>query len=201
MHLQFSKDIEALLQRSADHPLSIKEILTETSERSFSLMIGLLVLPFLLPMPPGISTILGSGCLLLSLQMAMGWRKPWLPRKIASFQFPPAFTRQILTLVTRLNKVVEKFFHPRMTGLVRDPKIWRINGLCLAWLTILLMLPVPATNPIPTVAILLLVIATLEGDGLVMCVSYVLTLLITLFFGVIGYLLWQAPGVIQNWFS
>lgn len=201
MHLQFSKDIEALLQKSADHPLSIKEILAETSERSFSLMIGLLVLPFLLPMPPGISTILGSGCLLLSLQMALGWRKPWLPRKIANFQFPPAFTRQILSLVTRLNKVVEKFFHPRLTGLVRDPKIWRINGLCLAWLTILLMLPIPATNPIPTIAILLLVIASLEGDGLVLCISYGLTVLITLFFGVIGYLLWKAPGVIQNWLS
>jgi hypothetical protein len=201
MHLQFSKDIEALLEKSADHPLSIKEILAETSERSFSLLIGLLVLPFLLPSIPGVTTILGSGSLLLSLQMALGWKKPWLPSKIANFRFPPVFTRQMLTLVTRLNKVIEKFFHPRLTGLVRDPKIWRINGLCLAWLTILLMLPIPATNPIPTFAILLLVIATLEGDGLVMCVSYVLTLVITLFFGVIGYLLWKAPGVIQNWLS
>jgi hypothetical protein len=41
--------------------------------------------------------------------MALGWRKPWLPSKIANFRFPPAFTRQMLTLVTRLNKVVEKF--------------------------------------------------------------------------------------------
>ena len=199
MHLKFSKDIEALLQKLADQPLTLKDILVETSERSFSLIIGLMVLPFLLPMPPGISTILGTGCLLLSLQMALGRRRPWLPSKIANFKFPSVVTRQILTLITGLNKRVEKWFHPRMTGLVKDPKIWRINGLCLAWLTILLMLPIPATNPIPTVVMLLLVIATLEGDGLVMCISYGLTILITLFFGLIGYLLWKAPGLIQSW--
>jgi hypothetical protein len=42
------------------------------------------------------------------------------------------------------------------------------------------MLPIPFTNPIPTAGILLLAVATLEADGLLMCVAYGLTIAITL---------------------
>jgi len=65
-----------------------------------------------------------------------------------------------------------------------------LNGVCIAWLTLLLISPIPFTNPIPTVGILLLTVATLETDGLLMCISYGVTVF-TLFFGFIVYALWQ----------
>ncbi|PMB02281.1 exopolysaccharide biosynthesis protein, partial [Fischerella thermalis CCMEE 5328] len=45
MHLKFSQDIKLLLQRLAEKPLSLGDILAETSERGFNLVIALLVLP------------------------------------------------------------------------------------------------------------------------------------------------------------
>ena len=78
--------------------------------------------------------------------------------------------------------------------------MWRLNGVCISWLTLLLISPIPFTNPIPTVGILLFVVATLEADGLLMCISYVVTGLITLLFGLIGYALWQAPSLLPNIF-
>jgi len=198
MHLRFSQDIKLLLERLANQPLTLADIMAETSERSFSLVIGLLVLPFLFPMPPGSTGPLGLGCLLLAVQMALGRRSPWLPKKIARFKFPRWFALQLLKNLKRFTWVVEKIARPRLLKLVESPQIWRLNGLCIAWLTLLLISPVPFTNPIPTVGILLFVVATLEADGLLMCISYVVTVLITLFFGFIIYVLWQAPSLIQN---
>ncbi len=191
MHLRFSRDIELLLKRLASQPLTLADILAETSERGFILVIGLLVLPFLVPVPPGLTGVFGSGCLVLCAQMALGRRSPWLPRKVAQFQFPRKFILVLLNNLKRFTRVLDKLAKPRWQRIANSPRVWQINGICLTWLTVLLLLPLPLTNPIPTFGILLFVVATLESDGLLLCVSYVLTVLITLIFAFIFYTLWQ----------
>jgi hypothetical protein len=192
MHLKFSQDLESLLKQLASHPLTLKDILSETSERGFSLIIGFFVIPFLIPMPPGLAGVFGAACLLLSLQMAFGRHEPWLPRKIAHFKFPRGFSLTLLKQLKGLTRLLEKITRPRLLRVANNRYIWRINGLCMAWLAVLLMLPVPLTNFLPSSGILLLAVATLEADGLLMCVGYVWTVLVTLLFAFIGYALWQA---------
>jgi hypothetical protein len=201
MHLKFSQELESLLKRLAKQPLTLGQILAETSERGFSLSVGLLVLPFLFPMPPGLSSILGSGCFLLAVQMAMGRRSPWLPKKVAQFQFPRRFSQQLLHHLKRFTRWVERIVRPRWGRIAENFYVWRSNGVCIAWLAILLMLPIPFTNPLPAAAILLLAVATLEGDGLLICVGYGLTVVVTLFFAFIGYALWQAPDLLPNFLN
>ncbi|HBB30472.1 MAG TPA: exopolysaccharide biosynthesis protein [Cyanobacteria bacterium UBA8803] len=196
MHLKFSQDIETLLKRLAHQPLSLQDILSETSERGFSLLITLLTLPFLFPVPPGVSSILGWSCFLVAVQMAVGRRSLWLPRQVARFRFPQWFIRQLLSNLKRVTRILEKLVCPRWPQVAENPKIWRWNGFCIAWLALLLMLPIPFTNPIPTIAILVLAIATLEEDGLLMCVGYGMTAVITLFFGAIAHAILLAP----EWF-
>lgn len=200
MHLKFSQDIESLLKNVANKPLTIEQIFAETSERGFSLTIGLFVLPFLFPMPPGLSTPLGLGCLFLSLQMGLGRRTPWLPKKIAKFKFPRGFTVGLLKNLKRVTNFLEKIVRPRWLEIAENRSVWRINGFCIAWMAILLMLPIPFTNPVPAIGILILAIATLEADGLLMCVGYGLTFVNTLFFGFIAYALYQAPSLLPNIF-
>lgn len=198
MHLRFSQDLAALLKRLAEHPLTLHDILTETSERGFSLVIGLLVLPFLLPMPPGLAGPLGFACLILALQMAVGRRSPWLPRTIAQFQFPKWLVQTLLKQLHNLTGLLEKVTRPRMRGIATSPHAWQLNGLCIAWLAVLLMLPIPFTNPIPTAGILLIAIATLEADGLLMCIGYGFTIAITLAILGIAYALWLSPTMLQQ---
>lgn len=197
-HSRFSEEIKALLERLIDQPLTVADILAETEERGFSLIIGLLVLPFLLPLPPGFTTVLGGGSLILSAQMAVGRRSPWLPARIARFKFPQKLAQQMLNPIKRFSRWLERIARPRWSRLTQHPHIWQINGLCLSWLALLLMSPIPMTNPIPTVGMLAFVVATLEEDGLLLCVAYGLTLANTALFGVIGYLLWRSPELIRN---
>lgn len=199
MHLRFSQDIESLLKRLSEEPLTIAGILAETSERGFSLVIGLLVIPFLFPVPPGLTGIPGTACILLGVQMALGRRTPWLPRKVAQFRFPTSFAKQLLQNVRRVTRILEKITRPRMSRIASNSRIWQLNGLCITWLAILLIAPIPLTNPFPTIGILLLIVATLESDGLLMCVAYGLTALITAICGAIVYLLWKAPDLLNQW--
>ncbi|ELS00143.1 exopolysaccharide biosynthesis protein [Gloeocapsa sp. PCC 73106] len=191
MHLRFSQDIKLLLQHLAEKPLTLGDVIAETSERGFSLVIALLILPFLVPTPPGLSTPLGLACLIMSVQMAVGRRTPWLPRKIASFKFPHWFAQTLLRNLQRVTKILEKISRPRFQKFAENELTWRINGLCLTWLAILLMSPYPpATNPIPAVGILLLAVANIESDGVLMWIGYLITVLNTLFFGFAFYILY-----------
>lgn len=198
MHLRFSQELKPLIERSATQPVTLAELLAETSEQSFGLVMALLTLPFLLPMPPGVSTISGGGCILLGLQMMAGWKAPWLPKRVANLKFPQAFMERLLKVVQSITNLLEKFVRPRMPWLAGNPAIWRLNGLCICWLAFLLILPIPLTNPIPTVGILLFVFAMLEADGLLMCVSYGMTFVITAAVFGIGYALWKSPELLQQ---
>lgn len=95
--------------------------------------------------------------------------------------------------------MTERFVRPRLTHLAGSSHIWQINGACISWLTFLLMLPISMTNPIPTIGILMIAIATLEADGLMMCLGYLATGLTTGLFGIIGYGIWQVPDFIMRW--
>ncbi|AKG22626.1 exopolysaccharide biosynthesis protein [Calothrix sp. 336/3] len=198
--LRFSQDIKLLLQRVSEQPLTLGDILSETSERGFSLVMVLLVLPFLFPMPPGLTGPFGGACLVLSLQMLLGRRSPWLPKRIANYQFPRTFAQVILQNLRSVTRIIEKIARPRMTRIAENPYVWQFNGLCISWLTLLLILPIPLTNPIPTIGILLLSVATIESDGLLMCISYIFTAMTTALFGFIFYALLLAPSLLPGIF-
>ncbi|MGB3693792.1 MAG: exopolysaccharide biosynthesis protein [Spirulinaceae cyanobacterium] len=198
MYLNFSQDIEYLLEALTHQPLTIKDVLQETSQRGITLVIALLVLPFLVPMPPGSASILGLGCFLLAIQMALGKNNLWLPKRVSNYQFPQKITIKLLQKLKSITQFLEKFVRPRLLGLAKNPYIWRLNGVCIAWLTILLILPLPFTNFMPTIGILFLAIAMLEADGLLMCVSYFLSFLITLIFAFLGYSILQTSSLLLN---
>ncbi|PSB47169.1 exopolysaccharide biosynthesis protein [Chroococcidiopsis cubana CCALA 043] len=201
MHLKFSHDIKSLLEKLSQQPLTLSDILAGTSERGFSLVIALLVLPFLFPHPPGFTGIPGIACLILSLQMALGRRSPWLPKKVAQFKFPRWFAQQLLQNLKRCTRLLERIVRPRMLKIAGNPYIWQFNGFCIAWLAILLMLPIPLTNSFPTIGILVLAVATLEDDGLLMCVSYIYTIVITLIFAFLIYALWRGSSLLPSLFQ
>ena len=200
MALRFAQDLTVLLVRKREQPLTLRDVLQETSEQGFSLAIILLSLPFLLPMPPGLTTILGSACMFLSLQMAFGRRVPWLPERMLRFEFSQPVVDKLLTGLGKFTKVFEKITRPRLSRFARSNRTWRLNGLCITWLSLLLMSPVPFTNPIPTVGILLLAISMIEMDGLLLMVGYGMVGLNTALFGSVGYLLWRSPDMLSNWF-
>jgi hypothetical protein len=192
MYFKFSQDIEALLKHATHRSLTLKDILAVTAERGFCLIIALLALPFIFPIPPGLTGVPGLGILLLALQMLGGYHRPWLPQRVANFTFTQSNSQQLLRHVKYLTRILERITRPRLLGLAGNPYIWRVNGLIIAWLTILLMLPIPFTNPLPAIGILLLAVAMLEMDGLLMCFAYGWTGVITFGIFFLGSSLWEA---------
>lgn len=196
MHRKFSSDIEALLQLLSERSLTLQDVIKETADRGFSIVIFLLTIPFLFPMPPGLAGVIAPGCILLAIQMALGRKKPWLPKRIARFRFPKKIILHLLANLKKITRFLEKITRNRWLFLARNPLILRFNGVLIAWLTLLLSLPIPGTNPFPTIGILLLTVSMLEMDGLLMFVAYIWSFSTTIGFIFLGYGFFQASDLI-----
>ena len=196
MASKFAQDLEQLLTRIQEEPLTLNDLLEETAEASFLLLIALLAAPFLIPVPPGFTTVPCLVSLLLSLQMVAGRRSPWLPDRLKRISFPQSIADPLLKLLERMSHILDNLTRPRLKVLLSHPLAWQLNGLFLTWLTLLLMSPLPFTNPLFSTNILVVTIAILEKDGLLLCVGYGLAIVTTLGLIGIGYLLWQAPQLL-----
>ena len=64
-------------------------------------------------MPPGLSGVLGIGCLVLGTQMALGRRYPWLPKQVAKLEFFRSLSQKLLKHIRRFTVWLEKIVRSR----------------------------------------------------------------------------------------
>lgn len=193
--MKLSESLRALMVNHADAPLSVGTLVKAAGEHGFGLVTGLLILPMLIPIPiplPGFSTVIGSGIIILGIQLALARPRPYLPDRLTRLTFSPDFSRSLLNNLHRLLRPIERISRPRLLQISQNRKLHRLLGVCMVWNAALmsLPLPIPFTNLIPGYTILIQAISLLEADGLLMLISYGLTLATTLFFVGIANTIW-----------
>lgn len=160
---RLSEILAAIAADDSRTTITMREIMALMEGRARAALIFLFAFPNVLPMPPGMSGILGLPLLYLTSQMMLG-RLPWLPRLIADRGIPMgAFASVIGRAMPHIARA-ERALRPRL-GVVVSHGAERILGaFCLA-LAVILTLPVPLGNVLPALAICLMALGVLERDG------------------------------------
>lgn len=143
--------------------VSVGDLLAALGDRAIGALMFFFAAPNILPVLPGVSTLLGAPLLFLSAQLMLGMR-PWLPgfvtRRSLSRDDLATLVRRIVPWLAK----AEKLLKPRAQLLVRPPVEHLVGLLCLV-LAAVLMLPVPLGNTLPALAISVLALGVLERDG------------------------------------
>jgi hypothetical protein len=194
--MKLSQALSELLIEYTDKPLRLSVLLEKLGNSGFGTIAGILTMPMLIPLPiplAGFSALVGSGIILVGCQLALGYKKPYLPQRIARLELSPAASQKLLKNITRLLQPLERMSRHRLSRFSNSWWGCRIIGLCLAWDALLmsLPLPIPLTNLAPAYTILVLAIGLLESDGLFILVGYGLTTATTVFFASIAGTIWQ----------
>ena len=166
---RFSEEIERLRAAFAERAVTLREVLEVTSHRGYIVLLILLAIPFCTPIPlPGISTPFGLVIAFIGLRFALG-QKAWLPARLLDVKLPPRFLPRVLQATAKLVRGLERFLKPRLCGMLRWRFTHRVIGaiICAAGLLLTLPVPIPFSNALPALAILLLAAALLEEDGCV----------------------------------
>lgn len=143
--------------------IRIGDLLQALGDRAHGALMFVFAVPNIMPVPPGVSAVLGAPLIFLSLQLVFG-QSPWLPRLIASRSLAredfAALTRRVIPWLTK----AERLLRPRATVLALPPVENLIGLLCLI-LAIILALPIPLGNTLPALSISVLALGILERDG------------------------------------
>jgi hypothetical protein len=157
--------LQALAERTEGDRISFGDLVDSFSARAYGPLIVLFAAPNILPVAlPGISAILGAPLILLTGQLMLGRRHPWLPgflrrRSLARSSFESLVAR----IVPRLRQI-ERWIQPRwltMTGIVGR----RVIGAAGVVLATIVFLPIPFGNMLPGIALVLMAVGLLGRDG------------------------------------
>ena len=164
----FSKELQQLALKFADRPVRLAELIESTQGKGYFLALIVISLPFLTPIPlPGFSIPFGVAVMMIGGRLAVG-KKPWLPRRLLARELPPGFVGKVLRGATRLARWLEFFLRTRLVFLQDWMVFRRVAGvmIMLSGVLLLLPLPLPFSNSLPALTVLLLAAGALERDGL-----------------------------------
>jgi len=187
--LRLSEEIAGLIEAFAERSVTLREVLEVLRGRAYTLLVILLALPFCTPIPmPGVSSPFGLAIAVIGFRLALR-QKPWLPQRLLDTKVPARFFVRLLGAARRLIRGLEFFLRPRWSYLLDTKPLHHGYGaiICFCGLLLLLPLPVPLSNGLPAITIVLVACAILERDGYCLIAGLVMFTLTLCFFGA---LLW-----------
>ena len=159
--------------RGESESVSVAEIIDALDARSFGLAVLLFSLPSVVPMPPGIPTVVGIILLIVSVQMVFGREDLWLPGILSKRTFPrKALVGAFEGLAPRL-AWLERLMKPRL--LFMTSKLGTILiGVVVLIMAVVLILPLPpGGNFPPALACAVLGMGLVQRDGVVVLLGLV----------------------------
>jgi hypothetical protein len=164
----------ALLDHFADgdpeEVIKLDDVLAGLEERAFGMLLFLSVPTAFIPGVAGV--ISGPLVVLVGLQLLFGRTEPWLPdfigRRGPHRHAMATFRNKLGPWLARLERVVK----PRGAVLLDHRIANAFTGLSLVLLGLLLSLPIPFTNVLFAVLLLLFALALLERDGRLLAVAW-----------------------------
>lgn len=160
--------LERAVNQHDTDDVSLGDLMQTLHERGFGLLMLVLVLPNCIPVPvpPGVSTIFSLPLLYLSVQMVAGLDAPWLPFWLRNKKISRKTLAKIVQAANPKLKKIEILLRPRVSfASTRAGE--KIVGFFWLLFAISIAIPLPMTNFIPGIGILVSALGLLSKDGLV----------------------------------
>ncbi len=174
-----SKTLEYIANKtSTSDRITLSELLYNLRHRGFGLLMLVLVLPNCvpIPIPPGGSTLLSIPLFIVAFQMIWGRNAPWLPKWLRRKSLDRKTLNKVAMLAAPKLRKIERLLHPRFE-FTTSKSGERIIGAFWLLFTISIAVPLPMTNFIPGIGILVMALGLLGRDGLVVIIGALIGLL------------------------
>ncbi|NJM19621.1 MAG: exopolysaccharide biosynthesis protein [Richelia sp. SM1_7_0] len=180
--------------------VSLEDILELAGERIFGFLFVILALPSALPVPaPGYSIPFGILMFLLAVQLIIGRQIPWLPQKMVNYRIKLLTVQKFVKGGIPWLKRIEAVSRPRLPFVCTTLPGKVIIGIAIGLMSIFMMIPIPGTNTLPAIGILVTGFGLLEDDGAIslggLTICLIATVLVTSIFAA---LIWGGTSILDQ---
>ena len=183
-HASVSELLELIGARKA-RKVSVADILETFGDRAFGAMMFVFAAPLILPMPPGVSVILGAPLAFITAQWMLGRRTLWLPKALLARDMSMADFRSLSGKLMPHLERLERRLKPRLTFMYNRYGDRLMGAICFS-LSIVVFLPIPFGNMLPSFAIAAFAIGAAERDGYAAIVGWVMSAVSIIVLGVLS---------------
>jgi hypothetical protein len=179
--------IEDVLRNGSSDRIPIRDLVEAMEAVGFGLAMMIFAFGIIIPLPPPFPSIIALPLVVFSLQMIAGNRAPKLPKRFSDLSVKRSVLAMLVQKSSPYIRKVERILKPRllfMTSLLAE----RIIGIFTLVFSSFIVLPMPLSNFIPGLGILIISFGMLGKDGLVTIFGIVV--------GVIGVLISAAAVIL-----
>jgi hypothetical protein len=160
----------------AEREIAVGEIITSIGNRAFGAGILLFAIPVLLPMPAGLSHIMGAPLIFIASQLMLGREFLWLPAFLSERRIPLSKIRPGLLRIAGMLNWAENYL------LARHPLFctrWanRLTGAACLVLSLILLIPIPFSSLIPAFALTVFSLGLIYRDGVMIAFGWLFVIL------------------------
>lgn len=148
-------------------------ILGQLRERAFGLFLLVLALPCCIPFLYGVPQVVALPLLFVSAQVMIGRRLPWLPARLAARRVATGSLQSLSQRAAPWLVRIEAVSRPRLAALTHRP-LDQLVGLALVVFSASILVPLPGTNTVPGIAVVIVAMGLLQRDGLMVILGGVL---------------------------
>lgn len=165
----FSDDLDAWVK--SKHPNTIASLTDTFAEKSFAVVLLLLLIIPALPIPTGgITHVFEIIAMLLSLEMIAGLKTIWLPKKWKNLGIGSLMEKKAIPMLLKRIRWFEKRSSGRWQGIFHNPLLPRFIGLLTLGFTIMAFIapPFSGLDTLPALGVVLISLAVILEDALIL---------------------------------
>lgn len=168
-----SEILKQLSLKDQQGKTKILQLMQDFHENGILLAIIFFALPVAVPLPypPGFTTIMGIPLITLSIQMIIGSKQVYLPKKVNDYEISNAMLKKISDKVVPRLEFLEEFIKPRLS-FTKSTYCEQFVGLVCLIASFAVILPIPFTNAIPAQGITIMALGLLNRDGWVVIAGF-----------------------------
>ena len=171
-----TKHLENAIKSSTSDRILIQDIMEAMNAGGFGLVLMFFSLPVLIPLPPPFPSLFSIPAVIFSLQMMLGLKAPKLPKYISQ----KTIKRSLLAKIVEDSSVhinrIESFLKPRLVFL-SSGIFERIIGFFIFIFSLFILLPIPLSNFLPGIGILIISFGLIGKDGVVIIIGLLVGLI------------------------
>lgn len=171
--MPISRRLRKLAEDAEGETVTLDWILAQLHERAFGLFLLVLALPCCIPFLYGVPQIVALPLMFVSAQILLGRTSPWLPGQLGAREITKASLHNLADRAQSWLERVEALSRPRL-GMLTRPPIDRIVGVALVVFSASILVPLPGTNTVPGIAVVIVAMGLLQRDGILVVIGSVI---------------------------
>ena len=168
--------IENLVNTGQNDRVPITDLIAAMEDAGFGLALMIFSLGIIIPLPPPFPSVIAIPLVIFSWQMANGFKAPKLPKKFAKLTLKRSVLATLVQKSAPYIAKVEAILRPRLIFMT-SPRVERALGWLILIFSSFIVLPIPLSNFIPGLGILIISFGLLGKDGLAIIFGIIIGLI------------------------